>query len=236
VIGVAVAALLLGGALLVLPGPIGARTRLGLLSGPPPRPRLRLPPQWLPALAGLSSGLLAGTLFGWPIALALAAGVFLWFRRLARRGPPPPDPLHLAATWDLLAACLRAGLPAPAAIRAVSGVAPVGCAEALRRTAELLALGSDPVRAWAPALADPTTAALARGARRSARSGTALAGVAAGLAGRIRADAADAAEARAQRAAVLITGPLGLCFLPAFLCLGVVPVVVGLADRLLITW
>ncbi|HTY29142.1 MAG TPA: type II secretion system F family protein, partial [Mycobacterium sp.] len=27
-----------------------------------------------------------------------------------------------------------------------------------------------------------------------------------------------------------IAGPLGLCFLPAFVCLGIVPVVAGLAD------
>ena len=43
----------------------------------------------------------------------------------------------------------------------------------------------------------------------------------------------DAVEARAERAGVLVTGPLGLCFLPAFLALGIVPVVVGLAGPLL---
>jgi hypothetical protein len=35
---------------------------------------------------------------------------------------------------------------------------------------------------------------------------------------------------------VLITGPLGLCFLPAFLVIGVVPVVVGLAGQLVAQW
>ncbi len=33
------------------------------------------------------------------------------------------------------------------------------------------------------------------------------------------------------RAGVLIAGPLGLCFLPAFVLLGVVPVVAGLAGE-----
>jgi len=33
---------------------------------------------------------------------------------------------------------------------------------------------------------------------------------------------------------VVITAPLGLCFLPAFVCLGVLPVVAGLAGQLLI--
>ena len=46
-------------------------------------------------------------------------------------------------------------------------------------------------------------------------------------------DAADAARAAAERASVLIAGPLGLCYLPAFVCLGIVPVVVGLAGDVL---
>ncbi|MFV2119458.1 type II secretion protein F, partial [Streptomyces sp. Act-28] len=49
----------------------------------------------------------------------------------------------------------------------------------------------------------------------------------------LRADRARAAAARAQRAQVLITAPVGLCFLPAFLAVGVAPVVIGLAGRLL---
>ena len=51
----------------------------------------------------------------------------------------------------------------------------------------------------------------------------------------IRGDEATA-EARAQRTAVLITAPLGLCFLPAFLVLGIAPVVIGLAADALTWW
>jgi hypothetical protein len=47
---------------------------------------------------------------------------------------------------------------------------------------------------------------------------------AAGLRGELRA----VALARAARAGVLGMAPLGLCFLPAFVCLGVVPDVVAL--------
>ena len=42
-----------------------------------------------------------------------------------------------------------------------------------------------------------------------------------------------AAAAAAERARVLIAGPFGLCFLPAFVCLGIVPVVAGLAGDVL---
>ncbi|WP_236796292.1 type II secretion system F family protein [Amycolatopsis sp. GM8] len=153
--------------------------------------------------------------------------------RLPRRRPrAKPDDLGLAATWDLFAACLRAGLPVPAAISAVIDGQAGREADALRATAGLLSLGAGPAEAWAPARAGPGTAELARAAQRTARSGTALAAVAEELAVDLRLSMTDKAEAAAQRAGVLIAGPLALCFLPAFLCLGVVPVVVGLATRL----
>jgi hypothetical protein len=52
----------------------------------------------------------------------------------------------------------------------------------------------------------------------------------------MRAELVDGAQASAQRAGVLITGPLGLCFLPAFLVLGIAPVVAGLAGEALAQW
>ncbi|WP_246291842.1 hypothetical protein [Lentzea indica] len=82
-----------------------------------------------------------------------------------RAHDPPPNatrssgPFERAAAWDLLAACLKAGLPVPTAIQAV------GIRE-LSQVADLLRLGADPVTAWAPALDQPATATLARAARR----------------------------------------------------------------------
>jgi len=79
-------------------------------------------------------------------------------------------------------------------------------------------LGADPAVAWstAPDLpagsVDAQTDALLRLARRSASSGAALADGVAELADQCRDDAAHAATAAAERAGVLIAGPLGLCF------------------------
>ncbi|WP_137725473.1 type II secretion system F family protein [Prescottella subtropica] len=143
------------------------------------------------------------------------------------------DPQAVAGTFDLLAACLEAGLPPSTAAAAVAPSAPPPLSESLRRTADLLALGADPATAWAATDTDPATEALARMARRSARSGAALSGGIAELAAGQRADAEDRAVAAAERAGVLISGPLGLCFLPAFICLGIVPVVIGLAGGVL---
>jgi Flp pilus assembly protein TadB len=241
-----IAALALALAVLVRPGSALVTARLAALQPPTAtadRHRHRLGPP-LPLFAALAVALLAvlgggpvGLVLGLPLGLATFAGS----RWLIRRAPTArraraPDSLLLASSWDLLAACLRGGLPVPVAIRAIAADVPQPATEALRRTAELLALGADPVAAWAPALAEPITAELARGARRSARSGAALATVAEGLAVTVRSSADDLADAKSQRAAVAVTGPLGLCFLPAFLCIGVVPVVIGLATRLLASW
>ncbi len=151
-------------------------------------------------------------------------------RRFDRANSP-----SLAAHWDLLAACLRAGMPVADALSALADTMPTSAAAALRRTGELIALGAGPEEAWHPALQCAATAPLARAARRTARSGSALAGAAADLAARARAEVAESAQERAQRAGVLITLPLGLCFLPAFLVLGVVPVVIGLANTVTVT-
>ncbi|MCP3811982.1 type II secretion system F family protein, partial [Mycobacteriaceae bacterium Msp059] len=80
---------------------------------------------------------------------------------------------------------------------------------------------------------DENAEALLRLARRSAASGSALADGVAELAVQTRHDAATSADAVAARASVLVAGPLGLCYLPAFLCLGVIPVVAGLAGDVL---
>jgi pilus assembly protein TadC len=150
-----------------------------------------------------------------------------------------PDPLAVASSLDVLAVCLAAGMAVSTAAAATALSAPPTLARVLRRAADLLALGSDPAVAWStsPDLpagsVDAQTGALLRLARRSASSGAALADGIAELADQSREDAAHAATAAAERAGVLIAGPLGLCFLPAFVCLGIVPVVAGLAGDVL---
>jgi pilus assembly protein TadC len=157
--------------------------------------------------------------------------------RPRRLGPATSDPLAAAASFDVLAACLMSGMAVSTAASATAASAPPGLARLLTRAADLLALGADP--AWsntgspAGAAQDDHGDALLRLARRSAASGTALAQGLTELAEQSRHDAAEAARAAAERASVLIAGPLGLCYLPAFLCLGIVPVVAGLAGDLL---
>src|SRR5699024_7167013 len=142
------------------------------------------------------------------------------------------DPLRLAFSWELLAAGLRVGMPVPLAVRVAAESAPGKVRTILLGAADRLALGADPADAWGMVSEYQETAQLGRIACRTARSGAALATAVTELGEEVRSTASDNARARAQRAGVLLTGPLGLCFLPAFLCLGVVPVVLGLASQL----
>ncbi|KUI41199.1 pilus assembly protein TadC [Mycobacterium sp. IS-1590] len=144
------------------------------------------------------------------------------------------DPLAFASALDVLATCLHSGMAVAGAAAAAAPSAPPPVARVLTRAADLLALGADPATAWADAPAgDRSVDALLRLARRSASSGTALAQGVSALAARSRDDAADTARGAAERASILIAGPLGTCYLPAFFCLGIIPVVAGLAGDVL---
>jgi pilus assembly protein TadC len=174
-----------------------------------------------------------------PLTVRARAGMVARAPGLPRRSVRGPDPLAVASSLDVLAVCLAAGMAVSTAAAATAPSAPPLLARVLRRAADLLALGADPAVAWSapPGLArsslDPQTDALLRLARRSSVSGVALAEAVAALASQCRQDAAHTAAAAAERAAVLIAGPLGLCFLPAFVCLGIIPVVAGLAGDVL---
>ncbi|TCK27103.1 type II secretion system F family protein [Pseudonocardia endophytica] len=190
-------------------------------------------------VAAAAGGLLwavIGGLGGAVTAVLTAVAVAIAARRLSGRSVARTGAGDLAAAWDLLAVCLRAGLAVPVAVEAAAARLPGGSGEALRRTAGLLALGAGADEAWAGPAALPEMATFGRAAARSAATGAALGRTAAAEAVRLRAELADLAEARAQRAAVRITAPLGLCFLPAFLVLGIAPVVIGLAGEVFSRW
>jgi pilus assembly protein TadC len=97
----------------------------------------------------------------------------------------------------------------------------------------VLQLGGTPAEAWAQLAQVEGAARLVRAAVRSAEHGSALAGALGRLADDLRADRAVAIEAAARRAGVLIVLPLGLCFLPAFILAGLVPVIVAILGDVL---
>jgi pilus assembly protein TadC len=204
------------------------------------RPPASVVRPWWVAIGGAATGVLVaaatGSVVGGALSAALAVGLGVAARGPARRPRRRDDPVDLASAWAQLAVCLEVGLPVAAAVAAAAEPLDGPAGEELRRVAGLLELGADPAQAWDVARRAPPLAAFARAAGRSAGTGAALARSARAEATRLRAALVDTAEARAQRTAVLITAPLGLCFLPAFLVLGIAPVVIGLAADALSWW
>lgn len=133
--------------------------------------------------------------------------------------------LPLAA--DLLAAALRAGSPVDQAVQAVAEALGGPLGDRLNRVGRTLRLGGEPREAWTYLAPVPGGDRLVTAAVRSSTSGAALAGALTRLADDLRVDQATRAEAAARRAGVLIVLPLGLCFLPAFILAGLVPVIVA---------
>ncbi len=93
-------------------------------------------------------------------------------------------------------------------------------------------LGSGKLGPPIPAAGAREIAAFARALHRTEESGARLAVTLGRLADQTRARQQERALAAARRAGVSAVAPLGLCFLPAFIALGVVPVVIGAGSGL----
>nr|WP_240979526.1 type II secretion system F family protein [Streptomyces sp. HNM0574] len=232
-------------------------TRLNhLLPGQPRRPRgtaLRRrtrrhnvvegrPGRGREAVAAAGAGVLAAVVLdgpvGWVAGAAVACGAWRLLRTRGSRdssgrGAEARDAVRqLPLAAELLAACCAAGSSPERAADAVGRALDGPLGRRLLRAATELRLGGDPVEVWRRFGALPGSEGLARCLERSATAGTPAVDTVTRLSAQLRADRKRAAEARARRAAVLVTGPLGLCFLPAFLAVGVAPVVLGLAGSL----
>lgn len=153
-------------------------------------------------------------------------------RVAAARGRPataagPADP---ALLLDLVAVALAAGAPVPAALAAVGAAWQGPAGEAVLRAARALALGTPWEVAWAGAPRAARAVGDALGPSWSA--GASPVPLLRAAADRSRAARRAAARTAAGRLGVRLVLPLGLCFLPAFVLLGLVPVVVSLASGL----
>lgn len=136
--------------------------------------------------------------------------------------------LDTAAALDVIASCLRSGMSPSAAMSAAADGAREELAEPLHLCAAQLAVGSH--SAWEGLAEIEILQPLSAAGRRASESGTELVRALADAAADYRNEAHDAAQAIAEKAGVLIAGPLALCFLPAFVVLGLIPTIAGLAD------
>ena len=212
------------------------RRRLSRLRGPAVGSADRRTRLLIAAAAGLAVVAVIGHWWAVPVGVATSIGADQFLRR---REPAAVRAARLRAVADLplgadlLAAVLRAGAPVDRAAVAVADALGGPLGERLDRVGRSLRLGAEPPEAWAHLADVPGADRLVAAAVRSSASGGALAGALTRLADDLRGDRSVAVEAAAHRAGVLIVLPLGLCFLPAFVLAGLVPVVVAVLGDVL---
>jgi hypothetical protein len=203
-----------------------------------------LPPRAVRAVTSLLLGVgLALTVTGFAgLVLGVLAGAagYRWL-------PDPPSPEQrrerrvsgalrdqVPLTADLLAGCLSSWCAPVEAAEAVAQALGEPMASRLARVAAEIRTGADAEESWGRFGADPVLGPLGRCLVRAGASGAPPAEGLARLAQGARTASATAAQGRVRRAGVLAAAPLGLCFLPAFVLVGVVPVVTGLAGSFLV--
>jgi len=198
---------------------------------------------WAPAVAvGLGVAVLVGGPLGVPAGAVAGLVARAWLegrpgrRERGAEGPAADaeaDRGQLPLCADLMAACLAAGATPGEAAGAVGTCLGGPLGAALIRAREELRLGGDPVECWDRFGRVPGATAIGHCLARASTTGSAPVAEMARIAADYRAAHARSALAKARRAAVLATAPLGVCFLPAFLLVGVAPVVMGLAGAVL---
>lgn len=193
-----------------------------------------------PRLAAVAAGTAVAWLVGGTVGLLLGVGAGVAVVTVVRRLPTGAErqrahrlAADLPLALNLVAACLEAGSPLGSAVEVVGSALGGPLGSELVWVAVSLRLGSSPEQAWSRLAAEPVLRPVARAVVRVSDSGAALAPLVARLAEEQRDRTRLAAEAAARRAGVLVVAPLGLCFLPAFLLLGVAPVIMGLITVVL---
>lgn len=189
----------------------------------------------LAALAGVATAAAIGLPGGALVGTCLALGLWWGLPRLeSSRDRSARERLlaDLPLALDLVAGCLRGGSPLGAAVEVVAAATGGPLAAAWEPVVAAGRLGASPAQAWGRLAGDPVLGGMASAVVRTADSGAVLATVLVRLAAEQRTAVRSAAAERARRAGVSAVGPLGVCFLPAFVLLGIVPVVVGLIGDL----
>jgi pilus assembly protein TadC len=132
----------------------------------------------------------------------------------------------------LLAAALESGCATGEAVRLVCDAYPGPAADLVSAVSPRLALGIDVEAAWRPVLDDARLAVLGRTMVRAHRSGASVGSAVAALADELGRRSRLRIEERARAVGVKAAVPLGLCLLPSFVLLGVVPLAVSLMQSL----
>lgn len=131
---------------------------------------------------------------------------------------------------ELLGAALDAGLAIPWALELVAGVSTVQIRASLSHVVAGLQIGASWEHSWEGVRHIDEVGQLHAALSFAALTGAPAAPLLYAEAGQRRRQAQRGSEKRAAALGVKLVVPLGLCSLPAFICLGVVPVVVAMVP------
>lgn len=174
--------------------------------------------------------------FVWPLCFAAAAATYSVVTRHERRQSRRERVMlqaGLPRALQFLAVCLAAGAPVRKAVADVAAVSDGPTAVLLAGVGAQTAIGVSDADAWRTLRSHPVWGPVARDLARSVDSGSAVVDM-------LRLHAVDAARAhrdqltaRARTVGVKSAAPLMCCFLPAFILIGVVPIIAGLIESVL---
>lgn len=131
---------------------------------------------------------------------------------------------------DLLGTALESGLTIQNGLQVVAAVAGSGIREALLRVAAALEIGASWHDAWEGNTGSRELAQLHAALSFGALTGAGAAPLLYAEAAHLRKAGGRQAEKRAAALGVKLVLPLGLCSLPAFVALGIVPVVIAMVP------
>ncbi len=174
---------------------------------------------------------------GWLATAGIPAGVVVWDR--VRRMEPRSlirqrEVVHreLPHVVDLLRALLRSGAAPDRALSSVIRVVSPQTRAELQPYLGRLELGGDPTQVWSELRGHPALGRLGATLHRATASGASVAVALERLADDLRAARRAEVAMRVRQVEVRTAAPLGACLLPAFVLIGVVPLVAGAMQSL----
>lgn len=196
------------------------------------------PPWWRALLCGLA-GCGAALVLGGPVGLLAGTGAAgaAWVilgrsETTAERDARAEAVRDLPHLVDLLAATLRSGAAPAAGLAAVCAACPGSAADRLEPVLARLRVGVPAAEVWRLLATDDVLAPLGHTLARADASGSSVADAVERLADDLEREALATVEDRARAVGVKAAVPLGLCLLPAFILIGIVPTVAGLLATL----
>lgn len=181
----------------------------------------------LGALLGSTAGLIMLT-----TGLGLMAAGWAWMRRLLRAAEPARHPVDPVIIIDVLARILASGMPLSSGLTHVGEALSTACPDdhetgpGLRRAGEALRLGADPSRALGSLGGD--LARLRTSALLSHTTGAHLVPLLQATSRELRRARIREVDYAAETLNVRLVVPTGLTILPAFVILGIIPILTDL--------